>query len=58
MQQKFDEISHLIWILLSKRQINREISSIFLAFLEYLNFTWAAIFTDFQTRISNFPWIF
>ena len=38
-QQKFETISHLIWHLLSKRQIKWEIVSNFVAFLENLNFT-------------------
>ena len=36
--QKFETISHLIWHLLSKRQIMWEIVSNFVAFLENLNF--------------------
>ena len=36
--QKFNTISHLIWHLLSKRQIMWEIVSNFVAFLENLNF--------------------
>ena len=36
--QKFETISHLIWHLLSKCQIKREIVSKFVAFLENLNF--------------------
>ena len=36
--QKFETISHLIWHLLSKRQIKWEIVSKFVAFLENLNF--------------------
>ena len=38
MPQKFETISHEIWILLSKRQIMWEIFSNFVAFLENLNF--------------------
>ena len=37
--QKFETISHLIWHLLSKRQIMWEIISNFVAFLEKQNFT-------------------
>jgi hypothetical protein len=36
--QKFETISHLIWHLLSKRQITWEIVLNFVAFLENLNF--------------------
>ena len=36
--QKFETISHLIWHLLSTRQIKWEIVSKFVAFLENLNF--------------------
>ena len=38
MSEKFDEISQLIWRLLSRFQINWEIPSTFVAFLENLNF--------------------
>ena len=37
--QKFETLFHLIWNLLSKRQIMWEIVSNFVAFLENLNFT-------------------
>ena len=35
---KFEKISHLIWHLLSKRQIKGEILQKILAFSEYMNF--------------------
>ena len=58
--QKFETISHLIWHLLSKRQIKWEIASKFVAFLENLNFNFSRLnifFLIFSKKATKFETI-
>ena len=55
--QKFETISHLIWNLLSKRQINGEIISKFVAFSENLNFKPVAMCLCHDVTFKKFWWL-